>query len=84
MGFTSGVRVIRDRGPRGRIPILDRVPTTAATGQGGGRVWALGALGSRGLIHHAYLAEVLAKAVVEDTLDHVDSECRLYARRTEE
>ena len=37
---------------------------TAATITNAAEVWALTALGSRGLIHHAYLADCLARAIL--------------------
>jgi hypothetical protein len=42
------------------------------------RVWVLTGLGSRGLIHHAYLADCLARALLDDDDNHLPREVRPF------
>lgn len=61
----SGIRLIR----QGQyVPYVDRVT------QG---VWVLGALGSRGLLYHAYLGSLLAHAIGLDRPDELPNEVRM-------
>lgn len=51
---TSGLRALPPRGNAGSIPVA------ASLGKG---VWLFSGLGSRGLLHHAYLGRELARAI---------------------
>jgi len=53
---TSAIRVNPKRSHLGKIPIFGRSPSHP-------NVWYITALGSRGLIHHAYLAQQLASSL---------------------
>ena len=68
----------------GKLPLVGRLraslPAVPLSTAGPAPVWVLTGLGSRGLIHHAHLAEALAKAVLADDegpLAHLPSVVRL-------
>ena len=65
-----GVRALASREREGRLPHAGRIdsrsPVAAALDPApAGGMWLLTGLGSRGLIHHSILAELLARAVME-------------------
>jgi len=45
------------------------------------RVWWFGALGSRGLLYHAYLGRKIAEAMLRDDLELLPKECRIRCRQ---
>lgn len=59
-GTSVGMRALPPRSADGSIPIACRV-TGAGEDVG---IWLFSGLGSRGLLHHAYLGRLIAKAVV--------------------
>ena len=70
---TTGLRVHPRRSHLGKLPLAGRLPSAS-----GPPAWILTALGSRGLIHHAYLARCLARAVLaDDDAPHIPEEVRL-------
>ena len=70
---TCGIRAIPPRGPNGVIPIVSRVHSTS-----GKSVWLYTDLGSRGLLHQAFLGRCLARAVATGNVKFVSHECRRF------
>lgn len=70
-GTSSGTRALPPRSVEGSIPIAGKVSGTAEDVS----CWVFTGLGSRGLLHHAYLGRLLAHAVVagNEKLIHVDA-----------
>jgi len=58
---THGWRVQSNRGPKGRIPILGRVPRSTAIHD---NAWIFTGLSSRGLIHHGLYGDILTDAIL--------------------
>ncbi len=59
-GSSSGIRVARDRGKGlGRIPMAGKVGNATS-------VWAITALGARGLVYHALMGKLIARNIVVD------------------
>lgn len=56
----SGLRALPPRSPLGSIPLAGKLQGVP----GDAEMWMLGGLGSRGLLHHAYLGKLVAQAVV--------------------
>jgi hypothetical protein len=73
---TVGVRVLPRRSHHGKLPVVGRV-------RGLPRGWLLTGLGSRGLIHHAHLAEIVAKALLADDDSAIPPEVRLSHKQVE-
>lgn len=71
----SGTRVHARRTNLGRIPIAGRFPA-GEDAPGEGNTWCLGALGARGLIHHALLGHSVAGAVLSGDETRIPAECR--------
>lgn len=59
-GTSSGTRALPPRSPDGSIPIVCKLSGTDP----GTSCWLFSGLGSRGVLHHAYLARMLAHAIV--------------------
>jgi len=70
---TSKTR-LHDGANEGSTSPSSRKSSTAANS----RVWVLTGLGSRGLIHHAYLADCLARALLDDDDSNLPPEARPY------
>jgi glycine/D-amino acid oxidase-like deaminating enzyme len=64
--ITTGIRVATQRSNLGKLPILGRISLRGGEGGGEGETWLYTGLGGRGLIHHAYLGECLAQAILKD------------------
>ena len=62
IGATAGVRALPPRSHRGYVPLCGRLALPPEAAPAG--VWLFGALGSRGLIHHALLGRAVAAAVL--------------------
>jgi len=68
--ITTGIRVATQRSNLGKLPILGRISLRGVE-KGGkeageeGKTWLYTGLGGRGLIHHAFLGERLAEAIVK-------------------
>mmetsp|Transcript_16961 Transcript_16961/g.23572 ORF Transcript_16961/g.23572 Transcript_16961/m.23572 type:complete len:549 (+) Transcript_16961:135-1781(+) len=58
---THGWRVQSNRGPKGRTPILGRVPPSTALHD---NAWIFTGLSSRGLIHHGLYGDILTDAIL--------------------
>ena len=66
----AGIRVMPARSILGKIPTLERHTEY-------GNVWCMVGLGARGLIHHAYLADMLVGAVLGGDPAAIPKEMRL-------
>lgn len=62
-----GIRALSKRSKYGKLPVVARLDEG---------VWFFGALGSRGLIYHSWLAERVARAVLEADESHIPEEFR--------
>eukprot|EP01036_Dinobryon_divergens_P023714 gene23714-32093_t len=56
----AGVRVVTPRTKDGKLPFVGRVPYHR------GNVWVVGGFGSRGLIHHALVGQLLSSAIISN------------------
>lgn len=59
----SGVRALPTRGADGSIPYLGRLPAAGSSGQQR-NWWLVGGLGARGLVYHAWLGRLVARALL--------------------
>lgn len=66
-GLRWGIRALSKRSKYGKLPVVARLDEG---------VWFFGALGSRGLIYHSWLAERVARAVLDGDESHVPEEFR--------
>lgn len=73
-GVNSGMRALPPRSAAGSIPIACRVRGLSE----GVSCWVLTALGSRGLLHHAFLGRELARAVVAGNERHIPIDARRF------
>ena len=72
VGCSAGTRVNSKRTHLGKIPMIGRHPEYS-------NVWVLTGLGSRGLLYHAYLGEVLVSAIIANDDSILPQEVRLRA-----
>lgn len=70
---SSGIRVVPKRKPAGRLPIVDRWPGDVPKKN----VWMVTGLGSRGLIHHALLADWIFDSSTQNDENLLLKEVRL-------
>ena len=56
-GVRTGVRALPPRDQHGSLPLAGRVP-------GEHNLWLVGGLGARGLVYHAWLGRLMARAVL--------------------
>ena len=70
----SGSRALPPRSDQGSIPITCRVRGTSEETT----CWLFTGLGSRGLLHHAYLGRVLAHAIVSGSEKHIPIDARRF------
>lgn len=70
MGSMTGTRAIRDRGKWGRLPIVGQISDKKSV------CYVIGALGARGLIHHAFIARHVAAAVIANDNSLIPYELR--------
>lgn len=70
----SGSRALPPRSERGSIPITCKVHGTSEKTT----CWLFTGLGSRGLLHHAYLGRVLAHAIVSGCEKHIPIDARRF------
>jgi glycine/D-amino acid oxidase-like deaminating enzyme len=64
-----GTRVVTTRGSIGRLPIIGKVPIQSCStlnDSGKSNVWMMTGFGSRGLVHHALLADYLCQSIIND------------------
>lgn len=64
-----GTRVVTTRGSIGRLPIIGKVSLKSSSSlndSGSSNVWMMTGFGSRGLIHHALLADYLFQSIIND------------------
>lgn len=73
-GSSSGTRALPPRSVEGSIPIACRVSGTREDVS----CWVFTGLGSRGLLHHAYLGRMLAHAVVAGNEGLIPSDARRF------
>lgn len=73
----GGIRVETKRTNIGRLPLLLRFPDT---NNGKSNIWLITALGSRGLIHHALLADFLFQAIAANDETLIPQELQLEAK----
>lgn len=71
-GANAGLRALPPRSEDGSIPIASKVDGLNDAQS----CWVLSGLGSRGLLHHAYLGRVLAHAIVAGTEKHIPFDAR--------
>eukprot|EP01041_Mallomonas_annulata_P000548 gene548-1049_t len=69
IGSLAGIRVNSKRTNLGKLPILNQHPTMS-------NVWMMTALGSRGLIHHALLSQMLVDAAFSNDITLIPEELR--------
>ncbi len=67
IGVSAGVRVVAERTQLGRLPMAGRHPRLR-------NVWMLSGFGSRGLLHHALVAQHLVDAICADD-EHLIPQC---------
>mmetsp|Transcript_22562 Transcript_22562/g.50807 ORF Transcript_22562/g.50807 Transcript_22562/m.50807 type:complete len:277 (-) Transcript_22562:82-912(-) len=71
-----GIRALANRENEGRLPLCGLLtPSTSSNSD----VWVFTGLGSRGLIHHALLGELMAKAVIYQDPGHLPDELQRSA-----
>ncbi len=58
-GVRTGVRALPPRDKYGSLPLAGRVGSKH-------NLWVFGGLGARGLVYHAWLGALMAKAVLSD------------------
>lgn len=73
----SGLRALPPRSPLGSIPLAGKLQGVP----GNREMWVLGGLGSRGLLHHAYLGKLVAQAVVAGNEKLVPGDARRIVMR---
>lgn len=71
----AGIRVNSQRSHLGKTPLLGRHPIYR-------NVWIMTALGARGLVYHAYLAELLVRASLMNDESIIPKEIRLWHSNT--
>jgi glycine/D-amino acid oxidase-like deaminating enzyme len=67
VGSSRGVKVLTPRSSAGRLPFVGRHPCLR-------NVWMVAGFGSRGLVHHATAAEILAEAILSGDEGSIPSE----------
>jgi glycine/D-amino acid oxidase-like deaminating enzyme len=72
VGVTCGVRALPPRSTDGSIPMAGEIVGAPP----GKSAWLFTGLGSRGLLHHAVLGKVVARAVVSGNEEHIPAEAR--------
>eukprot|EP01035_Chromulina_nebulosa_P020972 gene20972-27177_t len=70
----TGVRVLTKKTSLGRIPVVDKFPNKLTDKD---NVWMITGLGSRGLVYHSYLADLLYTSVLHNNPDILPPEVRL-------
>lgn len=72
-GNSCGLRALPPRNQDGSIPIVTRVDMSESSS-----VWVYTGLGSRGLLHHAYLGRCMAHAVASGNEKFIPHEARRF------
>jgi glycine/D-amino acid oxidase-like deaminating enzyme len=71
VGVRSGVRALPQRSAQGSLPLAGKL-------EAGGKWWIVAGLGARGLVYHAWLGRLLARAVLGDDESALPRELRRW------
>jgi len=78
---TSGTRVATRRSNLGKLPIVGRLEQTKGAEGIKAETWLFTGLGGRGVVHHGFLGECLAQAILTGDETHLPSEVRAPLQR---